>query len=250
MRRLARDLLRRVVRRAGYDIVRHGPDPMSRAAALLGALDVDLVLDVGANRGQYYRALRASGFRGDIVSFEPNPDAYAELRRAAARDSRWRGLPLALGRKTGAARLNVTRNSEFSSFHAPRPDAGRVDGGLAVVEARTVAMRPLATLWDDELRLAHCRPFLKLDVQGFELEVLEGAGDHLAGLAGIQVEVALERLYHSQPALWDVLPYLSARGFTVHGVLEGYRDQASGALVEVDLLMVNRVPPSRGAAPP
>jgi FkbM family methyltransferase len=212
---------------------------MSRVASLLHALGVGTVLDVGANRGQYYQRLRAAGFPGVIVSFEPNPDAYAALHEVGARDPRWRGMRAALGREARPAQLKITRNSEFSSFHPPRSGTELVDGGITVIGVETVSMHSLADLWD-ALGLGQSRPFLKLDVQGFELEVLEGTGDRLAQLAGIQVEVAIEPLYQGQPALSDVLPYLLTRGFAVQGVLEGYRDQARDALIEVDLLLANR----------
>jgi hypothetical protein len=69
-------------------------------------------------------------------------------------------------------------------------------------------------------------------------------------LTGIQVEVAIEPLYQGQPTLSDVLPYLLTRGLAVQGVLEGYRDQARGALIEVDLRLANRDARRRGGPPP
>jgi len=239
MRRQLRDVIRFAFRRVGYDVVRYGPDTMGRVVSLLSARHVDTVLDVGANRGQYYQKLRTAGFRGAIVSFEPNPDAYAQLHLVASRDSRWRGVSAALGREARSAHLNVTRNSEFSSFYSPKQGAELVDGGIAAIEVKTVSMRPLASMWE-ELGLGRSRAFLKLDVQGFELEVLQGVGQHLRQLTGIQLEVALEPLYEQQPTLCEVLPYLLTHGFAVYGILEGMRDQARGALIELDLVLFNR----------
>jgi len=89
-------------------------------AALFDACDVNLVLDVGANRGQFASRLRSDiGYNGDIYSFEPVSSAYALLESASADDPRWRVFKLALGSQAATMKINVTDTSEFSSFLAP-----------------------------------------------------------------------------------------------------------------------------------
>jgi FkbM family methyltransferase len=73
----------------------------------LAELEIDCVLDVGANRGQFARHLRAIGYRGRIVSFEPNPDEFAILQRSFASDPAWSGYPIALGKGNGTLQLKI-----------------------------------------------------------------------------------------------------------------------------------------------
>jgi FkbM family methyltransferase len=235
----ARSLVQRLLRSRGYDVVRFSPDPLGRVVTLLARTRADVVLDVGANAGQYFSRLRAAGYAGRVISFEPNPVAFQALQASAARDPRWRGLAVGLGRDEGQAQLTIAANSEFSSFRRARAGAERIDGGIAQVGQTTVPVRTLSKLWD-ELSLADARPFLKLDVQGFEREVLAGAGDRLERCVGIQLELPFEPLYEDQPLLGEIVQQLLARNFAVYALFEGARDQASGALVEADVVLFNR----------
>jgi FkbM family methyltransferase len=239
IRSLVRDGLRSSLRRLGYDVVRYSPDRMGRVVSLLGRVRSQVVLDVGANRGQYRTLLRNAGFDRQIISFEPNPAAYAELAANASGDRRWRGLAVGLGREDGSASLRIGANSEFSSFLQARSGAEEIDGGITSVGEVRVPVRTLTSLWS-ELDLEGTRPFLKLDVQGFERDVLAGTAERLHELAGIQLELPFEPLYEGQPPLGEVVPELLAEGFAVYALLEGARDQRTGALVEADVVLFNR----------
>src|SRR5579863_3319899 len=81
--------------------------------------NVDCVLDVGANSGQFGSELRVIGYRGLIVSFEPDPDVFIQLQARAANDPRWICKNLALGAEQGALQLNRMARSEFNSFFKP-----------------------------------------------------------------------------------------------------------------------------------
>lgn len=234
-----RDALKRFLRRQGLDLVRYSPDPLARVVALLGRRHVDVVLDVGANEGQYFHGLRRAGYGGRVISFEPNPEAFARLRAQASQDPAWTGHAVALGRTDGTAMLNVAAHSVFSSLRTPRAGASAIDGGLALVRQDTVSVRTLASMWHP-LALDRATPFLKLDVQGFEPEVLAGAGQYLDACAGIQLELPFEPLYEGQAVLGEVVAGLVGRGYAVFGIFEGARDQATGALLEADVVLLNR----------
>ena len=92
------------------------PEQLER---FLAVFKVDCVFDVGANVGQYATRLREIGFRGLIVSFEPNPDAAEVLREAAADDDRWIVQELALDEQSRPLTFNIMRSSQFSSLHDP-----------------------------------------------------------------------------------------------------------------------------------
>jgi FkbM family methyltransferase len=84
---------------------------------------VDLVLDVGANSGQYVRMLRRLGYRGEVLSFEPNPGLAAALEHEARADGAWQVAQLALGTEPATLTLHVTRDPSCASLRAPSHEA-------------------------------------------------------------------------------------------------------------------------------
>src|ERR1700757_1421030 len=90
---------------------------------LFSQLPIDLVLDVGANTGQFVHQCRAAGYKGDILSFEPSAAAHAALLRSAASDPQWTVADrMALGASTGQVEINIAANS-FSSSILPMLDS-------------------------------------------------------------------------------------------------------------------------------
>lgn len=186
---------------------------------LLDRLEVDCVIDVGANRGQYHDQLRdAVGYRGRIVSVEPMSALATGLEtRANREDPLWEIHACALGATPGSARLNVMATDVFSSFL--QPAAGNTFAAAnSVVREEEVEVRTLSSLVAD-LRARHDirRPFLKLDTQGFDLEVLRGGEDVLPSIPGLQTEVAIQPLYAGMPTLEDTLAALKRYHYDIAG---------------------------------
>ena len=166
----------------------------SNFVAMLRRYGIDVVLDVGANNGQYARRLLSGGFQGGVVSFEPLPSAFEKLKLNSSWMSRWSISPLALGDKDSIETLNVAGNSQSSSM-LPMADRWTEAGkNLAYVDRVRVQQKRLDSVFDD-----FCQPsdrvFLKMDVQGLEHQVLEGASGCLERIAGIQMEVSTKPLY-------------------------------------------------------
>ncbi len=186
---------------------------------LLERLEVDCVIDVGANRGQYHDQLRELvGFRGRIVSVEPMSGLAAGLRaRAAKEDPLWEIHACALGAAPGTARLNVMATDVFSSFLQPAEGAPFAEANT-VVREEEVEVRTLAALLTDlQQRHGIRRPFLKLDTQGFDLEVLRGGEAVLPQIPGLQTEVAIQPLYAGMPTLEDTLAALKQYRYDIAG---------------------------------
>ena len=183
---------------------------------------VDRVLDVGANAGQYAMRLRRSGWCGRILSFEPLADLHAELVRAASADCRWEVAPrMALGARAERAVLQRSAESDMSSLAAQTPLLERLSPSSAVVAEEVVDVRPLA----DVVVVAPAeRLFLKLDVQGTEMAVLDGLGGLWAHLVGLQLELALTLLYAGETRYLDVCRRLESLGFALALVVPGYFD--------------------------
>src|SRR5690606_35342287 len=141
-------------------------------AALIAAEEIDAVLDVGANEGQYARSLRGRGYAGRIVSFEPGAAAHAKLSAATAGDALWTAAPrMALGRSAGSAQLRAFNRSDLNSLLPAGPEAFRGFPGLVVAEAEEVSVARLVDALDT-LGIDSRRTLLKIDTQGSELAVL------------------------------------------------------------------------------
>src|SRR5271165_4582217 len=176
-----KQIVRDCIRRTGWDLKRY--DPLSSAASQLDRQllvhKIDVVFDVGANTGQFAGNLRDAGFRGRIVSFEPSRAAHSALIKRAQRDSNWIIAPrMALGDRDGTITLNLAGNSVSSSVLPMLPSHSSAAPESRYIGCETVDLRTLDSV-SPELATGAERIFLKLDVQGFESKVLQGAEQFL-----------------------------------------------------------------------
>ena len=205
---------------------------------LFAAYAIDTVFDVGANTGRYRDFLRATvGFQGTIHSFEP-VSALAEGIAARARaDTRWRIHKHALGVDPGEREINVYARSTFSSFLEPRADVGS-----EFAEYTTLAHKEVVEIkrLDDVVGVLVADPsrlYLKIDTQGFDLEVLRGGREALRGIRALQFELAIQPIYQNVPNYREVLRQLEEWGFSMSGLFPVVSDDKLRA-VEVDCVMV------------
>ena len=113
------NLLRRLIRSIGFDVVMYPPlhSHSGRMKRLFDFYQINLVLDVGANEGQFGRSLRNFGYHGKIISFEPLSQAHKKLVRVTGRDSNWAVAPkMAIGSTSSEVTINVAANLESSSI--------------------------------------------------------------------------------------------------------------------------------------
>jgi FkbM family methyltransferase len=241
-RRPVRLMARRIARRQGYDVVEYPAPDVRRRLKLLRHFNIDLVLDVGADTGQYVRQLRRCGYAGRVVSFEPLAGSFGELRAAAADDSRWDVVNMALGARDGPATLHVAANSHSSSLREVLPAHLRAAPQSCYVGAEQVEMRRLDAVFA-EYRGEARRVYLKIDVQGAEHEVLAGATEALRHIMGVQLEMSLVPLYAGQALMPELLTFLSAQGFALMSLEPGFTDPRTGRLLQVDGVFFRDTPP-------
>ena len=228
--------LQRLARRLGYDLTPRtkAKSPNAQLVAVLAHFRITRVLDVGANVGQYGAMLRAWGYPGRIVSFEPQAGAHAALARRAAADPAWQvAPPMALGASNGEVELEVSAESDMSSLLPQSALLRQISPSSAVVRKETVQLCRL-----DEVAGSYLRPdervFLKIDTQGYEPEVLAGAGRLLERLAGIQLEMSLVPLYEGERDFRAWLDELARLGFEPYLFLPGYFERKLARQLQLD----------------
>jgi FkbM family methyltransferase len=211
--------------------------PITGAGRLLALQEVDLVLDVGAAVGMYGRSLRREGYEGRICSFEPLSRQFEQLERQSRGDPLWETRNMALGPEIGSAEINVAGNFDSSSILPMGKRHAEAAPASVYVGTETVEVGTIDSVWDEIAGDAK-RPFLKLDVQGFELETLRGGEQILPRIHGIQAELSLVPLYEGGPLWREVIEFLADKGFHVAGFEPGYADPETGEMLQVDGIFV------------
>jgi FkbM family methyltransferase len=235
---------RRIAHWLGYELIRLKKHPTlaSHLAELFRRQGISTVIDVGANVGQYGLLLREIGFRGQIFSFEPVAANYEVLRQLAGRDGNWIVSQQALAAEAGEMTINVTASSDLTSFHVPNEHAAaHFKDSIAVTRKETVPVSTLNAFFEQYAeRLDKEKLFLKLDTQGFDLEVVKGGQYALPRVSGLQVELSFLPLYQGAPHYLDALRIYESHGFHVTGLYPICRDKESLAMMEMDCVMVRR----------
>ena len=206
-------------------------------AELIAERAIDAVVDVGANEGLFAKRLRDEGFTGRIVSFEPLSSAFVLLALASAPDPKWECLRLALGATTGEATLNVAGNLASSSFLPMDRELTEAEPRLAYVGREECSLSTLDILAPDLFQPEE-RLYLKLDVQGFELEVLRGAEATLEHVVVLDVELSQTQLYEGAPLMDEVVAYLAERDYVLLGTEPAYVHPRTGETVQLNGLFV------------
>jgi len=228
--------LRLLLRKAGIDLSRYNAAQSNdaRMQVRLQANGIDTVLDVGANDGGYGQGIHDAGFQGQILSFEPQAAAPAKLVQRAARCTGWAVAPrMALGASDGTVELNIAGNSASSSVlpmlarHEQSAPQSRYVGKQSVPLHRLDGVvHPVI----EKARAIH----LKIDTQGYEMPVLQGAAGLMPRVRGLQVEMSLVPLYEGQLLFRELFDWVVGQGFALHGVIPGFGDQATGRMLQMD----------------
>lgn len=218
--------------RAGIDVVRARKNP--------GTMDfienrrINLVLDVGANTGQFAQSLRHRGYAGRIISFEPVKEAFSELENAARGDDLWKTSNLALGASSGVMAINVSKNSQFSSFNDLTETATSFDPNAEFKASESVVVK---TLDEAAPRDLSSNVLLKIDTQGYERPVLEGAKETLKHVSGVLLELPIINIYKDNWRFHEAVAYMNDSGFVlaqVHPV--NIHERAKDSATEFDCL--------------
>lgn len=213
-------------------------DPYLATRELVDAA-APVIFDVGANVGATARRYRELYPRAEIHCFEPYPESFAKLSAALSDDARVSLHPVALSSAPGNAVLNVNRSAETNSLLPSDPRAAQY-WGEGLLETERALEVPLQTLDGFCAERAIARvDVLKLDVQGAEYSVLEGADALLSArrIGVIYTEVIVAPTYVGQRRLVDYLALTSAKGYELFDLYNPTR--RNGRLIQSDILFVS-----------
>lgn len=223
--------VRTSLHRLGFDVVR---DPFRyRFLHAMTQRSITDVLDVGANAGQFGDQLRHGGYSGRIVSVEPLQQAYDQLAAHVRADPQWLAERSAVSRAPGVLTMNVSGNSVSSSALPilDRHTAAAPSSGYVAREQVT------ATTVDDLVarhRIDPATALLKVDVQGYEMPVFEGAAATLSQFAMVRTELSLVPLYEGQALLPEVVDHLARHGLELWSVEPGFTEPGTRRMLQLD----------------
>lgn len=226
---LIKSTVKKLFRKLGIDLIRYSP-----ILKFFSTYKIDTVLDVGANVGQFAMELRESGYTGRIISFEPLSGAYSRLLINSKNDPNWIIAPrMAIGNEEGNKTINISGNSYSSSILKMTGTHIKGAPDSAYIDSEEIYINKLNNIWKTFLKNED-NIFIKIDVQGYELEVLKGATNILSKIKGMKIELSLVPLYEGQLLFLDMLDYINDLGFELYDILPGFRDRQSGRLLQFD----------------
>jgi FkbM family methyltransferase len=230
------DRLNILLRPVGMALVRRPAPAERRRRALMRSNNISVVVDIGANIGQYGYELRSGGYRGRIQSYEPLPQEYRTLLKRCRKDPRWQAHNLAVDASPGVVTMHVAGNSESSSLLPMlqrHVDAARHSAVKTQVAVPTITLGHILSELRDETVM------LKIDTQGNERRVLDGGEKVLRTVRLIEIELSLVALYQGQSLFREIDSFLLQHGFTLASLQEGFFDEATGELLQMDAIYAN-----------
>jgi FkbM family methyltransferase len=169
------------------------------------------------------------------VSIEPLPEAYAALADRASHDRLWTTVNVAAGAARGVATLKIAENEASSSLLAMHGRHRAAAPGSHFLESVDVVVDTVDSIVAE--RHLGGTFYMKIDTQGYELEVLRGASSTIAACAAIELELSLEELYEGQPLMADVTRWLLDHGFNAIALWPSFVS-SQGVLLQMDGIFV------------
>lgn len=196
-------------------------------------LQVYYILDIGANRGQFALIARKNFPNLPIYSFEPLAEPAQIFKRVFANDPNTRLIECAIGRKKTTGTIHITLDDDSSSLLPITKTQSRLFPGSKEKTTRQVQVLPL----QEALAGVKIPPgsLMKIDVQGYELEVLQGSENLLDKFSLLYIECSYFELYQGQALAHQVIAWLAERNFLLTGVYNTYYDK-TGQAIQSDLL--------------
>jgi FkbM family methyltransferase len=232
-------MIRSFIKALGYEVIKskRSPNFESHLKNILQQSQFDVVLDVGANKGQFAHAVRKAGFAGQILSFEPVASTFATLQQQSQSDSMWKVFQLALGEVKEQKKINVFDASDFSSLLKPSEFGKETFDQLKTMREELIEINTLDNFLLENGLSQYKKILLKMDTQGFDLSVFRGAKETLGCICAIVSEVSFAPIYDGMPNYHAALSEYESHGFAITGLFPVTR-KSNQAIIEMDCVMV------------
>ncbi len=227
-----------LINKFGYQINRYPHENIRKRIGFLNRYKINKVFDVGANEGQYAMTLRKYGYGGEIVSFEPLSSAFEKLKLNSKNDEHWKVFNYALGNTNGETLINISGNSYSSSISEMTDTHLHAEPDSHYIGKEHISIKKLDTIIN-EFSGKDDRMMLKIDTQGYEKNVIDGAIDSLPHVIMLQVEMALVPLYNGEFILPDISSYLYENKFKLINLENGFTHPETSHLLQVDGIFIN-----------
>ena len=220
----------------GYNLTRLQPssDNISQVIAAIHKIETSILLDIGANAGQFAMEVRRKGYKGKIISFEPLSSARNELLKQSSKDDKWQVHErAAIGNYDGEVDINISKNSYSSSILPMFKSHSDVAKDSVYIDKEKTPVIKLDSIISNYLNRSDVC-FIKIDTQGYEWQVLDGAQETLKKTDGIICELSFIPLYEGQHLWKEIISRLENEGFVLWSLIKGFTDKNSGRSLQMD----------------
>lgn len=225
--------LKSFFRHIGITIDRYPTGDLRRSIMLFKHFGINTIYDIGANKGQFAKKIRQLGYQGKIISFEPLSDVYKELVKNSEKDNKWFCRQCAIGDIDGHREINISKNSVSSSFQDMLAVHTKETPDSIYIKTELVPVYKFDTIFNDYHETDDIS-LLKIDTQGFEMEVLKGCTETLTNHIALQLELSLSKTYENESYFTDIIEYLFSYDFKLFNIEAGYYNKKSGQLYQFD----------------
>lgn len=225
--------IRKPLNLLSIDVVRYPRTDLIRRKKLLEQYQITKILDVGANVGQYANQVLELGFKGEIISFEPLNFIYKTLEKRTQKHNRWKAYNYGISDVSEEIKINVSENTFSSSILKILPAHLQSSPESKTVTNQVIKVERLDKIFEN-FADKDDRILLKIDVQGYEKNVLDGAYGIIDKIKGIQIEMSLTELYEGEILFSDMKEKIEKLGFSMQSLENGFYNKDSGRLLQVD----------------
>jgi FkbM family methyltransferase len=232
-------LIQKILKNQGFQIMKYPSKDLTRRIKIIKNLNIDTIFDIGANAGQYASRIREAGYSNRIISFEPVTYAFKELLKNSSKDENWHAEDYAIGDEDTTSIINIAGNSFSSSILEMLPSHEQGAPESKYVDKQEITIKKIDSIFGDFCN-ENSKVMMKIDTQGFEKNVLDGAINSLSRIDIIQLEMSIEPLYEKEMLFIGMIKFIESKGFKLFSLENGFSNPSTGQLLQVDGVFVNK----------
>ena len=205
----------------------------------INSLGINLVFDIGANSGQFASSVLEHGFKGKIISFEPTSSAYELLCKNSKSFQNWIVHErTAIGDRCGSIKINIAGNEAASSSILEMGNTHKQNAPASIyIGSEDTRLITFDSIFNNYFTSDN-KCLLKIDVQGYEDKVLDGAFKSLQNIIAVKLECSTVSLYHGDKTFEYYFSYFDELGYKLFDIDTGFSNPNTGQLLQFDALFL------------